>query len=185
MFTMGPYAAFGWAVDVTGSTLKVSSTQTTSHVVPLNGETVTETFSTNQNQPVTTTLRAKIGFVPVLNTLVFATAGGAVGKVSGSASYTANNFINLPLGDTPTTQFGAASWNVTRFGYTVGGGVSFKYIGATVTVEYLYTNLGTVNETIPLVSSHCSAVFGSCTGAEQISMKTDNSTVRLKLGFGL
>jgi hypothetical protein len=190
MFPLGPYAAFGWAVDVTGSTLKSSGTQITSRVLPLSsplgpGETVTETLSTSQSQPVNTTLRAKIGFVPVglSNIMVFATAGGAVGKVSGSFTYTANNFSTPQVG-IPTTAFGASSWDLTRFGYAAGAGVTVRYTGVSVTLEYLYTNLGTITETTPLVASHCS-ILASCTSFAQTQMRTDSSTVRLKFGFGL
>jgi len=187
MFPLGPYAAAGFAVDVTGSGMKTSGTQTTRKVTAPLGfplSTVTETLSTEQSQPLTTTLRLKAGFVPWANTLIFVTAGGAVGKVSGSFSYSG---IGCCSSYSPV---GAASYNLTRVGYTVGGGVSWAYpvfgiAGTSLTLEYLYTNLGTVTRTIPLVAA-CVGSDPLCNiGYAQTSMKTENSTLRLKVGFAL
>jgi opacity protein-like surface antigen len=191
MFPIGPYAAFGFAVDVSGSSLKTSSTQTTSKFVPLTGDIITETLSTTNNQPVTSTLRAKIGFVPVgmglSNVMVFATAGGAVGKVSGSFNYYANNFATPPI--TPAIAVGSSSWDLTRFGYVVGGGLTVRYAFVSVTLEYLYTNLGTITENTPLTAfaaTGCVPLAGtSCTSFAQTSIKTDTSAVRLKFGLPL
>jgi opacity protein-like surface antigen len=165
----------GIAVDATGSGLNASGTQTSTKVV--SGTPISETFATNQRQAFTTTYRARIGFVAFQNTLIFFTAGGATGKVSGNFSYTAVQ----PSGGPGAVATGAASWNEWRTGYSLGGGVSFAYpmvLGSRLTVEYLYTNLGTVDQTIPVVSGpNASAAF--------VSMKTENSTVRAKLSWGL
>ncbi len=190
MFPLGPYAAAGFAVDVTGSTMKASNTQTTSHCAdrincPSLNPPVTETLSTDQSQGLTTTYRMKIGFVPMQNILVFGTAGGATGKVSGSSTYTATN---NQLSPNLITAFGASSYDQTRTGYVVGGGVTWSYpvfgiAGTSLTVEYLYVNLGTVTQNIPLTAvGPCGS---TCNSFAQTSMKTDNSTVRLKLSFGL
>ena len=73
MFAIGPYAVAGWAVDLTGSTLKSSSTQNSTRLTP--GLVFNETMLTSQKQSVSSTLRAKVGFVPMWNTMVFATGG--------------------------------------------------------------------------------------------------------------
>jgi opacity protein-like surface antigen len=165
----------GIAVDATGSGLNASGTQTSTKVVA--GTPINETFATNQRQAFTTTYRARIGFVAFRDTLIFFTAGGATGKVSGNFSYTAGQ----PSGGPGAIATGAASWNEWRTGYSLGGGVSFAYpmlLGSRLTVEYLYTNLGTVDQTIPVVSGpNASTAF--------VSMKTENSTVRAKLSWGL
>jgi hypothetical protein len=180
MIPIGGYWVAGVAVDIAGSTLKSSNTQTSTKLVPngLGAIPVTETYSTSQSQGASSTWRAKIGFVPWMNTLVFATAGGAAGTVSGNFSYT---------GASPTvggSAFGAGSYNTVRVGYVVGGGVTFAYpvlgnTAARVTVEYLYQNLGTVDETIPVIAT------GGAVGYAFTSMKTETSTVRLKLSYGL
>jgi hypothetical protein len=181
LFPIAPYWVAGWAIDAAGSTLKASSTDTFTHFVSSTSLSVTETFSTSQSQNFLSTLRLKVGFIPFWNTLVFATAGAAAGTVSGNFSYTASS--------SEGNAFGAGSWNQLRGGYSVGGGVSFAAAGlglgpsARLTVEYLYTNLGHVDQTIPLVASSC--VGSGCTSFAFVSMKTDTSTIRLKLGYSL
>ena len=107
--------------------------------------------------------------------MVFATAGGAVGSVSGSFTYTGSSTPSL------VTATGSGSYSHARVGYVVGGGVTYSLPYAKVTVEYLYQNLGTVTETFALMPS-CAGCSG---GYAQTSMKTDTSTVRLKLGLPL
>jgi outer membrane immunogenic protein len=176
MFPIGGYWVAGFAADLSGSTLKASNTQTTTKFVGT--VPIYETYSSSQRQAASSTLRVKIGFVPWMNTLVFATAGGAAGTVEGNFSYT---------GTDPTTggtAFGTGNYNLLRFGYVVGGGVTVAYpvlgnTAANVTVEYLYQNLGTVDQAYLVVATGGAASFALT------SMKTENSTVRLKLSYGL
>jgi hypothetical protein len=179
LFPISPYWVVGWAADIAGSTLKSSNTQNTTHFVPSTGDTVNETLSTSQSQGVLSTWRLTAGFVPVRNWLVFATAGGAVGTVSG-------NFTYLASSSAGHTAYGAGSYNQIRGGYTAGGGVSVNYpvfgiLGARVTLEYLYTDLGTVNQIIPLTPS-CT---GCTPGIAETSMRTDSHQYRLKVGLPL
>jgi hypothetical protein len=180
LFPIAPYWVAGWAVDIAGSTLKSSNTQTTSHHTGgVSCCLVTETLSASQSQSVLSTWRLTAGFVPMRNWLVFATAGAAVGTVSGNFTYTASS-------DFPATAAGGGSYNQVRFGYTAGGGVSWAYpvfgiLGARVTVEYLYTNLGKVTEDYVLVPS-CT---GCTPGLAETSMRTDTHTYRLKVGLPL
>jgi hypothetical protein len=166
----GPYWVVGVAVDATGSGLNSSTTQISTKVV--GGTALNETYSVNQRQPFTATYRARIGVVAFQNAMIFLTAGGATGKVSGNYAYYAQTPGN------PNVAAGIGSWNETRTGYVFGGGVSVAYIqgGPRVTVEYLYTNLGTVNQAIPVVSGP-----NFTTGFA--SMDTKNSTVRVKLSW--
>ena len=142
MIALGPYWVAGVAVDVSGSGMNASGTQTGTKVVA--GTPINETFSTNQRQAFTTTYRASIGVVAFPNILIFLTGGGATGKVSGNLAYTAVQ----PSGGPASVASGSGSWSETRTGYSLGGGVTFAYpvvLGGRITVEYLYTNLGTVN----------------------------------------
>ena len=175
MIALGPYWVAGVAVDVSGSGMNASGTQTGTKVVA--GTPINETFSTNQRQAFTTTYRASIGVVAFPNILIFLTGGGATGKVSGNFAYTAVQ----PSGGPASVASGSGSWNETRTGYSLGGGVTFAYpvvLGGRITVEYLYTNLGTVNQVIPVVS-------GPNASTALVSLKTENSTVRAKLSWGL
>jgi hypothetical protein len=183
-FALGPNWLWGWAADVSGSTLKASSTQTTTRCATPGCTPINETVSISQSQSFLSTWRLTAGFVPagLWNTMIFATAGGAVGTVSGDFSFAAADATHTTFG------YGTGSYNLVRFGYTAGGGVSFKYPvfgiqGARVTLEYLYTNLGTVTQNYPLVAT---GACGPCTpGIAQTSMKTDTSTLRLKVGVPL
>ena len=69
-----------------------------------------------------------------------------------------------------------------RVGYTDGGGVTFAYPGSPVgiTIEYLYTNLGTVDQTILATSPGSSS-----TGVATTSMKTQSDAIRVKFSMGL
>src|ERR1700686_1988387 len=75
MIALGPYWVAGVAVDVSGSGMNASGTQTGTKVVA--GTPINETFSTNQRQAFTTTYRASIGVVAFPNILLFLTGGGA------------------------------------------------------------------------------------------------------------
>ena len=72
MLALGPYWVAGVAVDVTGSGMNASGTQTGTKVVA--GTAINETFTTSQRQPFTTTNRARLGVVAFPNILIFLTA---------------------------------------------------------------------------------------------------------------
>jgi hypothetical protein len=186
MFPMGGLWAWGWAVDAFGSTLRSEGNQQSTKFVSTTPATVTESFSTSQTQPFGTTWRLKLGVMALPSTMIYATGGGAGGYVHGDFNYQAvSGFCNLVGGALVCGQAsGSNSYDKFRVGYTVGGGVTFAYPGSPVgiTIEYLYTNLGTVDQTIP-VTSNCACV--QSTGFAQTSMKTDTSAVRLKFSMGL
>ena len=74
------------------------------------------------------------------------------------------------------------SYDKFRLGYTVGGGVTFAVPRSPVgiTLEYLHTDLGTVDQTILATSPGSSS-----TGTATTSMKTQTDTLRLKFSMGL
>ena len=76
---------------------------------------------------------------------------------------------------------GSNSYDKFRWGYTVGGGVSFGFI----TVEYLHTDLGTVDQTIPVLSTFFNPTPTSATGFATTSMKTQTDAIRVKFSMGL
>jgi outer membrane immunogenic protein len=93
------------------------------------------------------TVRARIGFLPVNNVLLYATGGLAYGKVG------ENIVVNNPSGGgAGTGQFGYAcnisgpcflgSSSHTALGWTVGGGLEYAlWNNISVKAEYLYVNL--------------------------------------------
>jgi hypothetical protein len=186
LFPIAPYWVAGWSIDAAGSTLRSHGTQTTTHSVFSSSSSsfvsITETLSTSQSQAFLSTLRLKIGVIPFWNTMIFVTGGAAAGTVSGDFSYTASTCCGA-------SAFGSGGWSQFRGGYSAGGGVSFAGAmfglgpSAKLTVEYLYANLGKVDQTIPLSTLGCSG--SGCSSFAFVSMKTDTSTVRLKLSLGL
>jgi hypothetical protein len=177
MIPMG-FWALGWAVDAQGNTLRSESSDQFFRIVPINapdsGTRITESFSTSQSQPFGTTWRLKAGVMAWPSTLIYVTGGGAGALVQGNFNYQA-------VASDGTTASGTNTYDKFRVGYTVGGGVTFSYPGSPIgiTVEYLYTNLGTVDQTILVTSSNGHVGFATT------SMKTDTNAVRLKFSVGL
>ncbi len=187
MFPIGGYWAAGWAVDAQGSTLRSGNSQQTTRIVPVSvaqpvGAIINEGMNTSQTQPFGSTLRLKLGVVAMPGAMIFVTGGGAGGMVHGDFSYQAvSNHNPGALG----MAFGSNSYDKWRFGYTAGGGVTFAFPGSPVgiTLEYLYTDLGTVDQTILLASNYTNG--SSSTGFATTSMKTQTSALRLKFSMGL
>lgn len=75
-----------------------------------------EQFTGSQKQGVDGSVRLRAGVLVTPFTLVYATGGVAIGQVSGTFSYFATEGCCNSV-------YGAASWNETRVGGTVGGGV--------------------------------------------------------------
>lgn len=98
------------------------------------------TYSESQRLRWFGTTRARIGFTPVSNWLIYATGGFAFGKVNAETHLT---FIDN-LGVTSAQYHGAAS--TTKSGWTIGGGAETALVGSnwTAKLEYLYYDLGTV-----------------------------------------
>jgi outer membrane immunogenic protein len=95
------------------------------------------TIANEYKLPWFATARARLGYLPDPNWLVYVTGGVAVGKVTGNAS--------LTLGALSAS----VSDSVTKTGWTLGGGVETKIGGIgshwSTKLEYLYIDLGTVN----------------------------------------
>jgi outer membrane immunogenic protein len=99
------------------------------------------------------TFRARLGYLPINNLLLYATGGLAYGKVNESAnavlpagvSNSAGNFgFEYACGGIyggPTCFAGTRSR--TSAGWTVGGGAEYEFVrNVTLKFEYLYVNLG-------------------------------------------
>jgi outer membrane immunogenic protein len=101
------------------------------------------------------TARARVGFLPSPNWLLYVTGGLAYGEITTSALHTS---VNL-AGTAVTT---AASFSDTNFGWTVGGGFEGVISGPwTAKLEYLYMDLGSVSGTIVPVAPLAQAAFSS------------------------
>ncbi len=91
------------------------------------------------------TLRARIGYVPQQNWLLYATGGAGMSHLKNTADAIAvGGVFKYPM-----------SWSGTQVGWVAGGGVEWRMTGATsVKFEYLHYDLGTTsdrgNPTIPV-----------------------------------
>jgi outer membrane immunogenic protein len=109
--------------------------------------TCTSTAATfEQKLPWLGTGRLRFGFLPTDHWLLYVTGGVAFGEVETDAALTTTTAVTTPLGTTVTAATASTSSNVTRVGWTVGAGTEWVVSGPwTAKLEYLYVDLGTVN----------------------------------------
>jgi len=184
-----------WKRISTSQTLPVPFTPISGPVVGVPGVGTfmrSETFTGSMTQRWDGSLRLRLGTLVTPWTLAYGTAGGAVGSVCNSFSYTAT--LTPPvgsLGPPPTSAFGADNWCETRIGYTVGAGVETalalgKTLGynSKLRFEYRYTDLGSFSRDVPLAVTTTPCTVG-CTGNAHIDLRAAFHTFRVGLGFGL
>jgi opacity protein-like surface antigen len=79
---------------------------------------------------------------------------------------------------------GAKSWNDTRLGYTLGGGIELDVgKGLKARLEYRFTDFGHISKDVPLTGAGCDSY--SCGTNAHIDMNAAFHTVRLGLGVDL
>jgi outer membrane immunogenic protein len=143
-FTGGGQIGYNWqasSVTVVGleadfEYFGLKGSATTGAVYPLSAP-----FSFTINQSVKTdrlaTFRARLGFLVTPSTLFYVTGGGAVTNLQGTFTFT----------DTLAAAE-SASFNTTKFGWTVGGGVEWAMSGGwSAKAEYLFVSFPTVTAT--------------------------------------
>jgi outer membrane immunogenic protein len=134
-------------------------------VLPTRTTTTTTTGTFEDKLPWLATLRGRIGVLPTDRVLLYVTGGLAVGEVKSTSSVASTSSTVLSFGTNPApTSAGAlAGSSTTQAGWTIGAGVEGAIGGNwTAKLEYLYVDLGTMNNTFvglapfaPLaVSSH-------------------------------
>jgi outer membrane immunogenic protein len=140
----------GIVSDFTWMNLHDTSTITTS-VVP----NPTLTTSTETKTDWLTTLRGRAGILTSQQSLLYLTAGLALGEVKGTTS------INPP--SCGTNAFcSTGSKSSTRVGWTVGAGYEQSLsVGWTAMVEYLYYDLGHISYTATEISAGFPANAGN------------------------
>jgi outer membrane immunogenic protein len=132
------------------------------------------------------TMRARLGFLPANNTLIYATAGLAYGHTSEQLTLNGAGFANGPQfgwqcssgpvpPPLPVTKCFVGSSSRTETGWTIGGGLEYApwNNNLTLKVEYLYINLG--GDTTNLVALSSSPALPSSITA---SSRTDFSVLR-------
>jgi outer membrane immunogenic protein len=110
----------------------------------------TGTGSLEQKLPWFGTVRARLGITPWDRWLIYVTGGLAYGEVETNAGFSsATAFPGGPIIGTVSTAFSSST---TQVGWTVGGGVEWAlWESWTAKLEYLYMDLGTVNNSFAAV----------------------------------
>lgn len=135
-------------------------------------------------------LRLRYGWLVTPDTLVYGTAGVAIGQISGSFQF--QGILVYPAGVSPpftptpgSTATSSASWSDVRVGGTVGAGVETALWGGwKARLEYRYTDFGSYTKTVAVntvcvAPTGCSAPSSSAT----IDLRESFHTVRVGLGF--
>jgi outer membrane immunogenic protein len=135
---------FGIETDIQGTgqqgTATIGDPVTTNPCAPLASCPTTTIYplSNQEKLPWFGTLRGRLGIASTSTALIYATGGLAYGEIQSNGSVTLAG----------TTATGSAS--TTRAGWTLGGGVEWAFSPTSnwsAKVEYLYLDLGTVNNT--------------------------------------
>jgi len=129
---------FGVEADIQATGQKGTFDFATPTVCPINNiavlRCITGNGSVEQKLPWFGTLRARLGVTPSATWLLYVTGGLAYGEVDTNATFT--------IASASTS----ASFDTTRTGWVVGGGAEWAISGPwTAKIEYLYMDLGTVN----------------------------------------
>lgn len=131
-------AVYGIETDFDAFTARSSQT-TVANFGPLSNPAVQYTVVTSSGSDWLFTARGRLGWTPSPNLLLFATGGLAVTDITVANSYF-DGFGPSPVG--------AASSQVTKAGWTLGGGVeSAVSRNLSFKVEYLYLDFGTASTT--------------------------------------
>lgn len=144
-----------------------------------------EQFTGSQKQGVDGSLRLRVGTLVTPWTLLYATGGLAVGRVSGSFSYLACEFADCSAPG--TNVFGSATWSETRVGGTIGGGVETEiFPGVKARGEYRYTDLGKYSKDVPLQNNNPTLCTpGVCGTNAHIDLRATNHRFTFGLGIDL
>jgi len=151
-------------------------------------------FSANEEIKWFGTVRARLGYLPANNLLVYATGGLAYGRVNQSANFglTTSNVLVVANGvsftcSTPGFTFGfgegptcfAGSKSSTAVGWTVGAGAEYRFAqNLSLKLEYLYVSLGS-DFSIPAVT----VVPGSAPSVLDVKFDTAFSLVRTGINY--
>ncbi len=149
-----------------------------------------KTGSVTQNWDSSFRLRA--GWLVTPSTLLYGTAGVAIGQISGAFSYSGATFFAPtcfagfacppPVGG--STAVSAASWSDTRVGGTVGAGVEIAIANRwKARAEYRFTDFGHYTKAIPVVSTCLANGCSAPSSAATIDLKESFHTFRIGLGY--
>ena len=118
------------------------------NVPPTITTTTTTTGTFEDKLQWLSTVRGRIGVLPTDRVLLYVTGGLAVGEVKSTSSVSTTSSAVSSFGGAPVVTAASAvgTSSTTRAGWTIGAGVEGVIAGNwTAKVEYLYVDLGTIN----------------------------------------
>jgi outer membrane immunogenic protein len=187
-----PTALVGLEADFDGSRIRGGGTST------FNwggfGPASPAVFDASQNVKWFGTVRARLGWLPTSNFLLYATAGLAYGRVEEFVGFTAGGnalggggaiFCSQLAGAVIVPNCAAGGTSRTAVGWTAGGGFEFA-LGNNVSVktEYLYVNLGG-GDTVIVAARNNPPVFPAGTAFTAPYSRTDFHVARVGVNFKL
>lgn len=155
---------FGLEADIQGTgqrgTAALPGTSTTACPPPgvavLPCTTTATTGSFEQKLPWFGTARLRLGYAPADRWMLYVTGGLAFGEVETNAAVATTTTVAFAGGPvvSVTPAAAAASASTTRAGWTVGGGTEWALWDRwSAKLEYLYVDLGTVNNSFTLIGA--------------------------------
>jgi len=189
-FVGGGQVGYNW--QVSNFVLGIEADANWNHVRPSVATVVPDPFLIQTLTGTATTqidwtasLRGRVG-VTFDRLLIYATGGGAVAGGKVNSSFTLTNPIPGIFFPIPFTGTTTASSNITRLGWTVGGGLEYAFDqNWSIAGEYRYSDFGRQNVTLANTDP-AAATNGLGILAQSVSMRlrTDEATLRLNYRFG-
>ena len=143
-FVVGIEGDYSWA-DINGSNSRTSHSEFNIPREP--GFGVTTTINAREQVDSLATLRARLGFTPVDQLLLYVTGGLAYGRVSSGIDVSMIETA-VPPANNPCITFtpSSGSHSDSRTGWTAGGGGEWAFTQTvSAKFEYLHYDLGTLN----------------------------------------
>jgi outer membrane immunogenic protein len=203
-YTVGPFLGYRWQLGMTVVGVEAdwswkrgeSSSSLALPFVCFDGPCQnyrSDTIFGSVKQGWDSSFRIRYGVLVTPSTLVYGTAGVAVGQISGSFSYLGTVFFpglitvfgRPPAEFAGSTASAAANWSDDRVGGTAGVGVETAvWAGWKARIEYRYTDFGSYTKSFPLntvcaLGSGCSAPSNAVT----INLRESFHTIRVGMGY--
>jgi outer membrane immunogenic protein len=198
-YTIGPFLGYRWqfgntvvGVEADWSWKKGRTSSTVSipfvcfDAACLNYRSDTKSGSVEQTWD--SSFRARFGWLVTPSTLLYGTAGLAIGEIKGSFAYSAqlftttvSPFVIITPGSTATA---SGSWSDIRLGGTAGAGVETEILPRwKVRFEYRYTDYGSYIKSVP-VTTICLAPTGCSAPSSLATIKLRESFHTFRVGLG-
>ena len=175
---------FGAEVDFDGSGLRdtINAAYGPGVIPPPFLPTAPHTESVTTDLDWFSTFRARLGFTPAPQWLLYVTGGGAVGRMHSNA--------NINFGAVPGALLSGFPFNgsdtETRVGWTVGAGAEYAFGNNwSLKAEYLYLDFGSVNylAVCPATAGFCATAPGQAPFAWNVHARMHDNVARVGLNY--